>query len=67
MMPCVVTDYVDTQQVTEILYVLGTPDLTEGSYIFDELPFCGYPETVTLTNLPAFVTHNAGTSDFTVP
>jgi hypothetical protein len=67
MMPCIVTSYVNTLQVTEIIYVLGTPELTDGNYIFDELPFCGYLETVTLTNLPAFVTHNAGTSDFTVP
>jgi len=37
-------------------------------YIFDENPVCNYPEIVTLTNLPAFVTHNApATDDFTVP
>lgn len=53
--PCVVTDYVDTTTIIEIYYPLGTPDLTDGYYVFDEVPgFCGYPETVTLTNLPAF-------------
>jgi hypothetical protein len=37
-------------------------------YIFDESPACNYPETVTLTDLPTFVTHNAPTTeDFTVP
>ena len=37
-------------------------------YIFDEDPICDYPETVTLTGLPAFVTHNAPvTDDFSVP
>ena len=28
---------------------------------------CGYPETVTITGLPNFVTHNEGTSDFNIP
>ena len=51
----------------EIRYELGTPDLQEGAYIFDEVPFCGYPEFVTLTNLPLFVTHNEPSSDFTIP
>ena len=37
-----------------------------GPYTFDEEPFCGYPETVTLTNLPTFLTHNEDSSDFTV-
>ena len=41
--------------------------LTDGLYVFDEDPVCNYPEIVTLTNLPAFVTHNEGSSDFTVP
>ena len=37
-------------------------------YVFDENPVCNYPETVTFTDLPTFVTHNAPTSDdFTVP
>ena len=51
----------------EIRYALGTPNLTGGRYVFDELPFCGYSETVTLAGLPSFVTHNVATSDFTVP
>ena len=37
-------------------------------YVFDENPVCNYPETVTFTDLPTFVTHNAPTSDdFTIP
>ena len=36
-------------------------------YVFDEEPVCNYPETVTLVDLPVFVTHNAPVSDnFTV-
>lgn len=39
-----------------------------GPYVFDEEPVCNYPETVNLTDLPVFVTHNAPVSDdFTVP
>ena len=61
------TDYVASLKVTDITYVLNAPTLTGGNYVFDEQPFCGYIETVTLTNLPVFVTHNVATSDFTVP
>ena len=32
----------------------------------DEDPVCNYPETVTVTNLPAFAVHNEPTSDFTI-
>lgn len=67
MNPCIVTDYIDSLRVIEIRYALGEPSLQDGDYIFDEVPFCGYPETVTLMNLPAFVTHNGAGSDFTVP
>ena len=48
--PCIVTDYIASLQVTEIRYVLNSPTLTDGHYIFDEVPFCGYPETVSFTN-----------------
>ena len=41
--------------------------MTDGHYIFDEDPVCKYPETVTVTNLPAFVTHNEPSLDFTIP
>ena len=41
--------------------------MTDGHYIFDEDPVCKYPETVTVTNLPAFATHNEPSSDFTIP
>lgn len=59
--------YVDTLQVGTIVYNIGQPDLTAGDYIFDENPQCGYPETVTITNLPVWATHNEPTSDFTIP
>ena len=51
--PCLVNNYADTIRITEISYTLGTQDMTEGFYIFDETPFCGYPETVTLKVLSA--------------
>jgi len=40
--------------------------LTTGSYTFGEDPICDYPETVTVTNLPAFAVHNSVSADFTV-
>jgi len=66
--PCSILDYVDTPpRVIELRYNIGAPALTDGNYVFDEVPYCGYPEIVTLTNLPTFVTHNGGVSDFTIP
>jgi hypothetical protein len=53
--------------LTVISYNVGAPSLTSPKYTFDESPPCLYPETVTLTNLPSFVTHNLATSDFTIP
>ena len=67
--PCIVNTYIATLEVADISYNIGAPELANVSpYVFDEDPVCNYPETVTLTNLPVFVTHNAPTSDdFTVP
>ena len=57
--PCLVSTYLPILEVTDISYNIGAPEiLGVGSYIFDEDPVCGYPETVTLTNLPIFVLHN---------
>ena len=64
--PCLVNTYSAAQKVTTIIYNIGAPSLTDGSYFFDEDPACNYPETVTLTNLPSFVEHNTQSSDFTI-
>ena len=65
--PCLVSTYTDTTTITQIVYNIGAFDLTDGLYVFDEDPVCNYPETVTLTDLPVFVTHNLDSSDFTIP
>ena len=65
--PCIINTYTATTSVIVIEYNVGAPTLTDGLYIFDEDPVCNYPETVTLTNLPVFVTHNEPSSDFTIP
>ena len=66
--PCIVNTYTATLEVANISYNIGAPDLLNvGPYVFDEDPVCNYPEIVTLTDLPVFVTHNAPASDdFTV-
>lgn len=43
------------------------PDLTDGSYAFEQSPACGYEETTMVSNLPPFAIHNEAESDFTVP
>lgn len=45
---------------------MGTPSITDGFYRFDESPACNYPETVTVTNLPAFMSHDVAASEFTI-
>ena len=65
--PCLVSIYTDTITITRIVYKIGALALTDGFYVFDEDPVCNYPETVTLTNLPSFATHNEDSSDFTIP
>ena len=67
--PCIVSFYTATIEVADIYYNIGNTALKNVSpYTFDESPECNYPETVTLTNLPTFVTHNAPTmADFSVP
>ena len=60
------TTYTATTAITSMIYKIGEPDLTN-SYAFNESPVCNYPETVTVTNLPAFVVHNEAASTFMVP
>jgi hypothetical protein len=64
---CLVDSYMANQILTVISYNVGAPSLTSPMYTFDESPPCFYAETVTFTNLPAFVTHNVGSSDLTIP
>ena len=47
-------------------YTLGDADMTDASYANTQSPSCGYTETVTVTNLPSFATHNSGAQDFTI-
>ena len=66
--PCVVDSYTATFVAADIIYDLGAPTLENVSYYeFEQSPNCGYPETVTLTDLPTFVTQNIADADFTVP
>ena len=58
MKPCLVSTYTATTKVTLITYNIGAPTLKSVKYVFDEAPVCNYPETVTVTNLPTWATHN---------
>ena len=65
--PCIVNTYSDTLKVTLIEYFIGDPTLVDGNYMFKQDPFCGYDETVTVSNVPAFAVHNDVSADFGVP
>ena len=58
--------YTADATITEIAYNVGAPTLKSPIYSFVEDPACFYPETVTLTGLPDFVTHNEDSKDFTI-
>ena len=57
MEPCLVSSYDATTVVPTIIYNVNQADLTTGFYVFDESPVCNYPETVTVTGLPAWTLH----------
>ena len=63
---CIVTSYAASQVLTTFSYNIGAPGVTSDKYIFDEDQPCDYAETVTISNLPAFMEHNEATSDFSI-
>ena len=65
--PCLVSTYTATTTVTQITYDIGGATMSDGQYAFSQNPSCGYPETVTVSNLPAFAIHNQPSRDFTIP
>lgn len=60
------SSYDATTKVEKIFYNIGEPEVTGGLYVFDETPVCNYAETVTIQNLPNFVTHNESLGHFTI-
>ena len=63
---CIINSYDITNTIPNLTYTIGDPDLISPSYLFDETPVCNYPETVTLTGLPTFVTHQETSKDFLI-
>lgn len=48
-------------------YIIGDEKVTAGFYNFIEVGSdCDYPEHITVTNLPDFITHNEESQDFTI-
>jgi len=47
--------------------IIGDPTLYSPKYNFTQTPLCNYPETVTVTDLPAFAFHNVNSSKFEIP
>ena len=64
--PCQVNTYTQNLVAGPISFNVGAPEKTDGAYTFGEDPICDYEETVTVTNLPSFATHNSGSADFTL-
>ena len=64
--PCEVNEYSRQLVPATIFHKVGAAAKNDGAYSFKELPECGYKQTVTVSDLPSFVTHNQDTSDFTI-
>lgn len=67
MEPCIIVDYFDSITVPTLTYFIGDTTLTDGFYEFTQDLACGYPETITVSNLPSFATHRSASADFQIP
>ena len=66
ILPCPVDAYTASTASGSMIYKIGELAMTR-QYSFDESPFaCDYVETLTVTNLPAFMTHDEGLGEFTI-
>ena len=66
MQPCQVSTYSRNQVAGPIYFNVGAPEKTDGAYTFGEDPICNYDETVIVSGLPSFVSHNSSSADFTL-
>ena len=64
--PCQVTEFKESIVVDKIESFVGNSAITEGNYEFTQGDVCNYPQTITVTNLPPFATHNEVSRDFTI-
>lgn len=64
--PCLITDYFAIIEVPDITYNVGQGSLTTGNYFNVQTPGCGYPETISTTDLPTFAIQNTASKDFTL-
>ena len=61
-------DAFDASDVIETMsYSNGNPTPATASYSFVQTPDCGYPETVTVIDLPGFMDHDEFSKEFTIP
>ena len=66
--PCEIQSYLDSLTAADIVTNIGAPaQINVSSYDFQQSPNCAYPELVTVTNLPPFITHNDVDRSFSVP
>ena len=64
--PCAISSYFASPDITLIEYFIGDSSLTDGDYGFTQDPACGYDETITVTGLPSFVTHEETDKNFKI-
>ena len=64
--PCQVTQLVGQVTKVPISYSVDTSAVTGGHYIFTQTNACGYPVSIEIGDMPAFVTHDVENQRFSV-
>ena len=65
--PCIVSSLTTVDNMGDMTYTIGDPDLTQGTYSFQDLPnSCGYDQTIVVVGLPTFAMHDDSAREFTV-
>ena len=62
--PCTILSYTASDKPADVDITIGDPMTTSGVYSTLQTPNCGYPETVNVTSLPSFVTHDSSSKNF---
>lgn len=54
---CQISEYRAVQDTMAMTYTIGQDNLYSAVYAFEQVPACGYEQTVSVIDLPAFVEH----------
>lgn len=65
ILPCVISSF-SSNTIPDVELATNDPSFTTNKMLFTQSPICNYAETLSMTTLPAFITYNEATKDFTI-